>query len=419
MDKIILSPKYEPLWTSKKRYILVTGGRGSSKSFSTELNLTEQSYNEYFKALVTRYTLTSAHDSIIPEFKDKIDLLRLHDDFHVTKTDIINQKTGNEIMFRGVKTSSGDQTAKLKSIEGVTHFVVEEAEEFTDEETFNTIDLSVRTKKADNRVILIMNPSNTNHWIYKRWIQNTHRIEYIEGVPIPISTHPDVTHIHTTYLDNYDNLEKSFIVAVEKMRDENRSYYNHKILGQWKSHTEGAVISSYKQFKKADLPEVYHTIGYIDVADEGTDFTCYVIAAILDDKICVIDVINDQRNADVTMPRCIALSELHKPSYIRVESNNAGAMYGRGIRDAYRSGKTLLIPSTTNKHTRILMEAPFIMEYVYFLDESERTEEYQTWLNQVLSYDQDKKLNKVDDQIYALAGLSMMARGFYPKVFKK
>jgi PBSX family phage terminase large subunit len=417
--QIKVSDKYEQLWTATTRYILVTGGRGSAKSFSTELYVTDQSYNDYFKALVTRYTLTSAHDSIIPEFKDKIDLLRLYDDFNITKTDIQNKKTGNDIMFRGVKTSSGDQTAKLKSIEGVSHFIVEEAEEFTDEETFDTIDLSVRTKKADNKVILIMNPSSTNHWIYKRWIQNTHRIEIIDGCPIPISTHPYVTHIHTTYLDNYDNLEKSFLDTVERMKRDNIDYYNHKMLGAWKSHTEGAVVTHYKQFKRAELPEVYHTIGYIDVADEGTDFTVFVVGAILDDRICIVDVVNDQRNADVTRPRITAMAKNYKPSYIRCEANNMGAMYGRTLREEYTDGKTLLVSSTTNKHTRILMEAPFIMDYVYFLPPEERSEEYQIWLNHVLSYDQDAKKNKIDDQIDALAGLSMMARGFFPSVFRK
>jgi hypothetical protein len=65
------------------------------------------------------------------------------------------------------------------------------------------------------------------------------------------------------------------------------------------------------------------------------------------------------------------------------------------------------------------MEAPFIMDYVYFLPPEERSEEYQIWLNHVLSYDQDAKKNKIDDQIDALAGLSMMARGFFPSVFRK
>ena len=47
-------------------------------------------------------------------------------------------------MFRGIKTSSGNQTAKLKSIQGITTFVCDEAEEWTNEEEFDKIMLSIR-----------------------------------------------------------------------------------------------------------------------------------------------------------------------------------------------------------------------------------------------------------------------------------
>ena len=35
----------------------------------------------------------------------------------------VNKMTKSRIMFRGIKTSSGNQTAKLKSIQGITTFV--------------------------------------------------------------------------------------------------------------------------------------------------------------------------------------------------------------------------------------------------------------------------------------------------------
>jgi phage terminase large subunit len=66
---IDINDKYKALFLNKdKRYNIVTGGRGSGKSFAVTLFLvllTEQS-NEVI--LFTRYTLISAHISIIPEF---------------------------------------------------------------------------------------------------------------------------------------------------------------------------------------------------------------------------------------------------------------------------------------------------------------------------------------------------------------
>lgn len=51
---------------------------------------------------------------------EKIDLDGTTKYFKTTKTDIVNKMTKSRIMFRGIKTSSGNQTAKLKSIQGIT-----------------------------------------------------------------------------------------------------------------------------------------------------------------------------------------------------------------------------------------------------------------------------------------------------------
>lgn len=122
--------------------------------------------------LYTRYTMVSAGMSIIPEMMEKIELDGTTKYFKTTKTDIVNRMTGSRIMFRGIKTSSGNQTAKLKSIQGITTFVCDEAEEWTSEEEFDKIMLSIRKKGIQNRIIIIMNPCDSNHFIYK----NTSRI---------------------------------------------------------------------------------------------------------------------------------------------------------------------------------------------------------------------------------------------------
>ena len=105
---------------SNSRYFIVTGGRGSGKSFAINTILLLLTQEKGHIILFTRYTLRSANISIIPEFKEKIDLLNLNSRFHVTKDEIINLTTGSKILFRGIKTSSGDQTANLKSLQGIT-----------------------------------------------------------------------------------------------------------------------------------------------------------------------------------------------------------------------------------------------------------------------------------------------------------
>ena len=120
--------------------------------------------------------MVSAHMSIIPEFMEKIEMDGTGKYFKSTKTDIINKRSGGRIMFRGIKTSSGNQTAKLKSIHGITTFVCDEAEEWTNEQDYDKIMLSIRQKGIQNRIIIIMNPTDSNHFIYKKYIENTHKL---------------------------------------------------------------------------------------------------------------------------------------------------------------------------------------------------------------------------------------------------
>ena len=116
--------------------------------------------------------MTSASTSIIPEMTEKIELMGLSDNFLVNKTDITNKVTGNKIYFRGLKTGSGNQTAALKSLNGITTWILDEAEEMPDPLLFDKIDLSVRSKDAQNRVIMVMNPATKAHWIYKRFFES-------------------------------------------------------------------------------------------------------------------------------------------------------------------------------------------------------------------------------------------------------
>lgn len=240
MSSLSLHPKYQPLFNSDSRYFVITGGRGSGKSFAATVFLNLLTYQQNIGVLFTRYTMSSASMSIIPEFLEKIDLMGARDNFDVTKYDIKNKATGSFIYFSGIKTASGDQTAKLKSISGINTFVLDEAEELIDEESFDKIDYSIRSKDAKNRVLLILNPTTKEHWIYQRFFQN-------RGIPDGFNgTKDNVTYIHTDYRDNIDNLSESFVKQVESMAIRRPEKYQHQILGGWLQKAEGVVFTDWQ-----------------------------------------------------------------------------------------------------------------------------------------------------------------------------
>lgn len=258
---------YRPLYTDHDKFIiLITGGRGSGKSYAAstfierltfELKKSRDDDGRISKLvhsiLYSRYTMSSAHISVIPEFFEKIEADGTGKYFRATKTDVYNVLTGARIMFRGIKTSSGNQTAKLKSIHGVTTFVCDEAEEFTSERDFDTIMLSIRQKGIQNRIIIIMNPTDSNHFIYQKYIKDTHKIVEYDGVPVQISTHPNVLHIHTSYLDNIEHLSEEFVREAKECKELNPEKYAHIFMGQWSDVAEGAIFKKWgvvKEFPK-------------------------------------------------------------------------------------------------------------------------------------------------------------------------
>ena len=184
--------------------------------------------------------MTSANLSIIPEFQEKVELMQCEDKFTINRAVIENKLSKSEIIFKGLKTSSGDQTANLKSLQGVSTWILDEAEELTDETIFDKINLSIRTKGVQNRIILILNPTTKEHWIYKRFFQQAGVSETFNGIK------GDVTYIHTTYKDNIEHLDESFLNEVNNIRLRNPKKYEHVIMGGWLDKAEGVVFTNWK-----------------------------------------------------------------------------------------------------------------------------------------------------------------------------
>lgn len=323
---------YNPLYNNTDKLItLITGGRGSAKSFNVGTFIERLSFESGHKMLYSRYTMTSADISVIPEFQEKIDLEGTNDFFDITKKDIINAFSDSVIMFRGIRTSSGNQTAKLKSIQGLTTFVCDEAEEWNSEEDFDKLVLSIRQKGIQNRVIIIMNPTDSNHFIYKKYIEKTHRLVEIDGVQVQISTHPNVLHIHTTYLDNIENLSPQFIQEMKRMKEEELEKYAHVAIGRWSDVAEGAI---FKRFEIVDsIPDYAKKRGIGLDFGYSNDPSAAIECALIDNDLYLDELFYKTRMlsgeiSDSLKPfRLKVISESADPRLIQEISNSGILIY--------------------------------------------------------------------------------------------
>lgn len=307
-----INDKYLPLFEGKTRYYVITGGRGSSKSFSVGAFLSSLTFEDKQKILFTRYTMSSAHISIIPEFEEKIELMNAQSFFAVKQTEIINTNTGSSIIFKGIKTSSGNQTANLKSIQGITTWVLEEAEELVDENIFDKIDESIRLKGVQNRVILILNPATKEHWIYRRFFES-------RGVEAGSNcVCEDTTYIHTSYLDNLENLSDSIIQKFEHLKINSPEKYKHRVLGGWLDKAEGVIFENWK-FGLFDDSLLY---AY------GQDFGFYpdptvLVKVAIDSNKMILYVKEEYGATNMTTPQIIDLNKKYVPTDKLITADSA------------------------------------------------------------------------------------------------
>jgi phage terminase large subunit len=264
--------KYKPVFTTRARYIHIWGGRGRGGSyFGTDYFLHLITRPEYFRGYIMRQVAGDIRESLWRDFNDRIvenetidQKLFALQDFSMTAQYL---PTGNEIISKGFKKSSGNQTAKLKSIAGATHVLIEEGEE-TSEEDFNQLDDSLRTIKGEIQIIFIFNPPHKDHWIMKRWynlepIDDKEFEGYYKATP---KNDPSLLSIHSTYLDNLVNINQTTIENFERYRLTNFEYYATMIRGLVSEGMKGIIFKKWKPMSNHEFNELPYPSFY------GLDF---------------------------------------------------------------------------------------------------------------------------------------------------
>lgn len=255
---------YETVLTTKARYIDCWGGRARGGShFGTDYFLFLITQPGYFRGCFLRAVFGDIRGSLWQDFKDRIDTavekgdLQLRDfDFDEGKMTVVYKPTGNLIISKGFKKSSNSQSAKLKSLAGMTHVLIEECEE-VGEADFNKLDDSIRTNKVERiQVIRLFNPPSKNHWLIKRSYNlvdpglKDRKGEPLTGwykaVPKNI---PELLAIHSTYMDNVGNLNQSTIDKYKNYGDVNspkydEDFYYRDVLGLVSDGKKGRIFTN-------------------------------------------------------------------------------------------------------------------------------------------------------------------------------
>jgi predicted phage terminase large subunit-like protein len=158
--------------------------------------------------------------------------------------------------------------------------------------------------------------------------------------------------------------------------------------------------------------QIEGTIAYIDVSDQGKDYTAMAICAIIKNKVFIVDYLFSQDNTDITIPLCAEKLDKWKVSYCRIESNSMGAMFSRNIQNLTKA-KILQVHNTQNKITRIIMQSATINNSFIFVDDE--TFHYKQFIENLKNFSKEGK-NKHDDAPDCLAGLSMFIKSMFTQL---
>ena len=154
-------------------------------------------------------------------------------------------------------------------------------------------------------------------------------------------------------------------------------------------------------------------IAYIDVADQGADYTAMAVAGMINRSFYVVDYVYTRDNTDVTLPICASMLNKWQVKYCRVESNSMGAMFSRQLQ-TMTEAKILQVANQVNKMTRIIMQSVYIQNRLTFARRESDPQSLQ-FIQNVLSYSKEGK-NKHDDAPDCLAGLSLFIQSLFKNV---
>jgi len=422
MNDIDISYKFEPLFDlfDKNNFpdvdtVIMTGGRYSLKSSTVSIFSLIAMVEYKWNVLYCRYTNLSIVDSVKPEVSDKISLLGYEDKV----TDIathIETKT-NRIAFKGIKTGSSLQTANLKSLTGFNCFVVDEAEEIPDYETFKKVFYSIRSENKRNLTILILNPTTKEHWIFDEFFEK----KGLEGGENMVKD--NVMYVHTSYLDaDHERMPKNILADYERLKIDSPVKYENVVLGGWIQEPEGVLLPK-SRLKFADLskiPEenIVFKFGVGDPADTGGDkfsFPFLHVAIYENSIVCYVkDVIHSTYGIEANTERIIDKTKEQGLQELYYESNGVGIAAILLIKNRLNEHQRLRgFASTINKEVRILSHYEFVQKYFVFDSNYEQNPEYKSFISDLASYSKEGDNKHKKDSIDVLCSAAHILKVKY------
>lgn len=346
-------------------------------------------------------TLLVTFDKLLSEGLDKYVKSYNRSELVVTFTN------GSQFIFFAENYDNDKDLNRFRGLE-VNGFGIDEINEIQEQTLYKCIERAGSwqgSKDCPIKILATCNPSN--NWVkdkfYDKWEKDILPDKWAY-VPSKITDNP---HISQEY--------------IESLKTMPQHEYEVFVNGNWNMKLEGLLFFSgeLQYFHPSEtLTQSFETsIAYADIADAGEDSTSVPIGRNIGSTIYITDVLFNDAISDITIPLLTQKLVEQNTKYIRVEANNMGGMYARNLQKELKTCVVYQATSTANKHTRILMDAAFIIKYCRFLAPEHQSKEYALFMKELTSYMKNGK-SKHDDAPDSISGLVIFIRGILPHLYR-
>lgn len=258
------------LLSTKSRYKVLYGGRGSAKTESIGRALIIISMSKKVRILCARQIQNSIADSVYKVLCDIISEMGLEDFFYITKDRIVCTLTGSDFFFKGIVAS----IKEIKSTKGVNYCWVEEGESVS-EKSWDVLIPTIR--EPESEIWVSFNPNLRTDVTYEKFVLNPPE---------------NCISVEMNYNDNpfFPEVLRQEMEACKKL---NYAKYEHIWLGI--PNSEAGNLIKMNKFKRYKIPperfdRLFITCDTAFSEKKSADDSCFLLGGVIGHEKYILDV---------------------------------------------------------------------------------------------------------------------------------
>ena len=232
-----------------------------------------------------------------------------------------------------------------------------------------------------------------------------------------LSNYDDVVHINYKAINDDGTPLDEGTLSLEDFEFKTKNMTKEIVYANYQQEPidiKGRLYSSIKTYNQLPIDSNNNLLftaykNYTDTADTGEDYLCSICYGVYNKEAYILDVLYTKEPMEITEPATAKILIENNIKEADIESNNGGRGFARAVDkhllEKYNSSrcKVRWFHQTQNKRARILSNATWVMEHIYFpVNWADRWPEF---YKAITTYQKEGK-NKHDDAPDVLTGIA-------------